>query len=260
MPKVALLPRATALILGTLRFGLATGGSMMSDDAIHGLGRRQFLRAAVVGAVVNMAGQPRLRLGSAHRPPSRTGLSPDAALDELLAGNRRFAANHLTSIESNLAMLREKTVEKQTPFAGVLACADSRVPVELIFDQSIGQIFTARLAGNMVTPEITASLEYGTAVLGIRTILVLGHSHCGALHAAMKTDTVPGQISALYPHLRAAVKASAGDVEKAIAINAKLQADLLQSSSTVIGQALAAGTLKVAAGVYDLASGKVTLL
>lgn len=232
----------------------------MSKDAIHGLGRRQFLRAAVAGAVVNMAAQPRLRLPSVRRPVPRTALTPDSALEELLAGNRRFAANHLTSIEANLTVLRERTVDRQTPFAGVLACADSRVPVELIFDQSIGQIFTARLAGNMVTPEITASLEYGTAVLGIRTILVLGHSNCGALHAAMKTDTVPGQISALYPHLRAAVKASAGDVEKAIAINATLQADLLRSSSTVIGQALAAGTLKVAAGVYDLASGRVTVL
>jgi hypothetical protein len=82
---------------------------------------------------------------------TRPALPPDAALEELLAGNRRFAANRLTSIEHDLAILKEHTVDKQEPFAAVLACADSRVPVELIFDQSIGHIFVTRIAGNIVT-------------------------------------------------------------------------------------------------------------
>jgi carbonic anhydrase len=157
-------------------------------------------------------------------------------------------------------VLRKRTAEKQEPFAGVLACADSRVPVELLFDQSIGQIFVARVAGNIVTPEITASLEYAVAELGIRALLVLGHSHCGAVKAAMKSESVPGQISALYSHIQPAVDQSKGDVEKAVAINARLQAELLRSSSTVIRQALASGTLRVAAGVYDLATGRVAVL
>jgi len=142
----------------------------------------------------------------------------------------------------------------------VLACADSRVPVELVFDQSIGQIFVARVAGNIVTPEITASLEYAVAELGIRALLVLGHSHCGAVKAAMKSESVPGQISTLYAHIRPAVDQSGGDVEEAVAINARLQAELLRGSSTVIREALAARTLKVAAGVYDLATGRVAVL
>jgi len=176
-----------------------------------------------------------------------------------MAGNERFAANKLTSIEHDLAMLKDRNVDKQEPFAAVLACADSRVPVELVFDQTIGQIFVTRVAGNMVTPEIIASLEYGVAVLGVEVLLVLGHSGCGAVKAAMKADSVPGQISALYPYLRPAVEQSGGDFNKAIAANAKIQAGLLRTSSPVIRDAIKAGKLRVESGVYDLATGKVSL-
>ena len=110
-----------------------------------------------------------------------------------------------------------------------------------------------------MTPEIIASLEYGVAVLGVKVVLVLGHSGCGAVKASLKADTVPGQISVLYPHLRPAVERSGGDFDKAIEANAKIQAELLRTSSTVIRDAAKAGSLKVAAGVYDLATGRVTL-
>jgi carbonic anhydrase len=190
---------------------------------------------------------------------AQTNLTPDAGLKELLAGNERFAANQLTSVEHDLELLKEHTADKQEPFAAVLACADSRVPVELIFDQTIGHIFVARIAGNMVTPEIIASLEYGVAVLGVRVLLVLGHTSCGALKAAMKTDAVPGQISVLYKHLRPAVEKSGGNLDQAIGLNAEHQAELLRTSSTVVKDALKGGKLKVESGVYDLASGKVSL-
>ena len=165
----------------------------------------------------------------------------------------------LASVEQDLKILKERTVEKQEPFAAVLACADSRVPVELVFDQTIGHLFVARVAGNMVTPEIAASLEYSVAVLGVKVLLVLGHTGCGALKAAMKSETVPGQISGLYKNLRPAVEKSGGDVAKAIEANAKIQADLLRTASTVIRDAVKANKLKVVSGVYDLASGKVHL-
>jgi carbonic anhydrase len=131
--------------------------------------------------------------------------------------------------------------------------------VELIFDQTIGHIFVTRVAGNFVTPEIIGSLEYGVAVLGVKALLVLGHSGCGAVKAALKADTVPGQISTLYPPLRQAVEQSDGNFEKAIETNAKIQAELLRTSSTVIRDAVRAGKVEVAAGVYDLATGKVGL-
>jgi len=96
-------------------------------------------------------------------------------------------------------------MEKPEPFAAILSCADSRVPVEVVFDQTIGQLFVTRVAGNMVTAEIMASLEYAVAVLGTHTILVMGHSRCGAVTAAIQAthhgQVVPGQISALFPHI-----------------------------------------------------------
>jgi len=222
-----------------------------------GMDRRKFLQRSVTGAVVGVTVTSGIWLASASN--AQATLTPEAAFQELLAGNQRFADNRLTSIEHDLKILKDHTVDKQEPFAAVLACADSRVPVELVFDQTIGHIFVTRVAGNMVTPEIIASLEYAVAVLQIRVLLVLGHRSCGAVKAAMKADNVPGQISSLYPHLRPAVEQSAGNLDKAIEGNARLQAELLRTSSTVIRDASKAGTVKVAAGVYDLATGKVAL-
>jgi carbonic anhydrase len=221
--------------------------------------RRQFLHGVLSGAAAGVAAQAGIELAFPSGLRAQTNLTPDAALHELLAGNQRFAANQLTSIEHDLTVLKEHTVDKQEPFAAVLACADSRVPVELVFDQTIGHIFVTRVAGNIVTPEIVASLEYGVAVLGIRALLVLGHTGCGAVKAAMKADAVPGQISTLYQHLRPAVEQSEGKLDKAIEANARLQAELLRTSSTVIRDAFKAGKLKVEAGVYDLATGKISL-
>jgi carbonic anhydrase len=232
----------------------------MSGDARYtGFGRREFLGGALSAAAVGAATRVGADMISPEPAHAQSAMTPDEALRALLAGNERFAANKLTSIEHDLAMLKDRNVDKQEPFAAVLACADSRVPVELVFDQTIGQIFVTRVAGNMVTPEIIASLEYGVAVLGVEVLLVLGHSGCGAVKAAMKADSVPGQISALYPYLRPAVEQSGGDFNKAIAANAKIQAGLLRTSSPVIRDAIKAGKLRVESGVYDLATGKVSL-
>jgi carbonic anhydrase len=222
--------------------------------------RRQFLRSTAAGAAAIAAGGSMAGLAQPAGAIAQSNLNPDAALNELMAGNERFAGNRLVSIEHDLTVLKEHTVDKQEPFAAVLACADSRVPVELVFDQTIGHLFVTRVAGNIVTPEIIGSLEYGVAVLGVKVLLVLGHASCGAVKAAMKADAVPGQISSLYPHLRRAVEESGGSVDQAIAKNARIQAELLRTSSPVIRDGVSAGKLKVVAGVYDLASGKVTLV
>lgn len=223
-------------------------------------GRRQFLQAVLSSAIAGVAAPTGIELALPRKLNAQSNLSPDAALQELVAGNQRFAANQLTSISHDLLVLKERTVEKQEPFAAVLSCADSRVPVELIFDQTIGQIFVTRVAGNIVTPEIIASLEYGVAVLGTEVLLVLGHVGCGAVKAAMKSDTVPGQISTLYLGLRHAVEKSDGNFDRAIEINAKIQAELLRTSSTVIRDAIKAGKLRVDSAVYNLATGKVSLV
>ena len=222
--------------------------------------RRQMLGSMLAGAGAGFTGATVLDFALPGSLQAQTSLSPDAALRELIAGNERSAANQLISITHDLEVLRNHTADKQEPFAAVLACADSRLPVELIFDQTIGRIFVTRVAGNLVTPEIIASLEYAVAVLGVKAVLVLGHANCGAVKAAIKTDPVPGQISALYPPLRRAVEQSHGDLARAIAVNAGVQADLLRTSSTVIREAVEAAKVSVASGVYDLASGKVSLL
>jgi carbonic anhydrase len=213
------------------------------------------IAGATIGAARPLSGW----LAPFRGGPTPPKLAPDEAIKELVAGNQRFAANRLTSCGLDLAALRERTVETQEPFAAVLACADSRVPVEFVFDQSIGRLFVTRVAGNFASPEIIASLEYAVAVLGISAIVVLGHRNCGAVKAAIKGETVPGQISSLYAYLRPAVEQAAGNLNTAIDANARVQADVLRSSSTVIREAASKGTIKGIAGVYDLATGKVAL-
>jgi carbonic anhydrase len=186
-------------------------------------------------------------------------MSSDAAIQELMTGNERYMAGKITSFPEDIKILKEKTVEKQEPFAAVLSCADSRVPVEILFDQSIGHLFVTRDAGNVVTPEIIASLEYGVAVLGVKAILVMGHSNCGAISAAVAAKDVPGQISVLYQHLMPGIVGAKGDVPLAVKMNAAYQARILSTSSTVIAKAIKDNKLKVVSGSYDLGSGKVTL-
>src|ERR1700693_5179751 len=187
---------------------------------------------------------------------------PDAALDELIAANRRFTSGRTSSHRRDLAVLQQM-MEKQEPFAAVLSCADSRVPVEVVFDQTIGQLFVTRVAGNMVTAEIMASLEYAVAVLGTHTILVMGHSRCGAVTAALQAkyqgQVVPGQITALFPHIEPAVKQAGPDLEPTVRANALLQAARLRESP-LLAPMIDGGKLMIAAGFFDPRSGAVTLL
>ena len=145
--------------------------------------RRNFLRgsaAAVAGVVTaGLAAETAHSFLSPHSVLAQSMLMPDAALKELMDGNGRFVSGKTTAHEHDLTILKQHLEEKQEPYAAVLSCADSRVPVEIVFDQTIGHLFVTRVAGNIITPEIIGSLEYGVAVLGTKVILVLGHSNCG---------------------------------------------------------------------------------
>jgi carbonic anhydrase len=221
--------------------------------------RRSFLK---MGAAATAAGllTSGLELSTPLPARAQSTLTPDAALVELMDGNKRFTSGKLTAHEHDLAILKQHTEEKQEPFAAVLSCADSRVPVELVFDQSIGHIFVTRVAGNIITPEIIGSLEYGAAVLGTKVILVMGHANCGAVSAAIKGKGVPGQISSLFPHIQPAVDQAGTNLEAATKANAKIQATLLSESSTVISGMVKEVKVKVVAGYYDLGTGAVTLV
>jgi carbonic anhydrase len=115
------------------------------------------------------------------------------------------------------------------------------------------------VAGNIVTPEIMASLEYAVAALGVKALLVIGHTNCGAVAAAVAAKDVPGQISVLYQHLMPGIREAKGDVPLAVKLNAAYQADVLRESSIVIAKAIKSDGLKVTSGTYDLGSGRVIL-
>ncbi len=220
--------------------------------------RRDFLRAGVAGA--GMIAGVGLNFVEPQRAMAESPDSPEQALHMLMEGNRHFVSADLTNYNHDLKNLRRELAGKQEPFAGILSCADSRGPIAMLFDQTIGQLFVCRVAGNMITSEIIASLEYGVAVLGIKAILVLGHSDCGAIKAAIAHTNAPGQISSLYPHLQPAVDKAGPDAKAVTKANAQIQAKLLSESSTVVSAAIKENKLKVVAGYYDIGSGAVTIL
>ena len=232
---------------------------MPSNSELAPFTRRDVLRMAVAGGVTLGLGVAS-NMGTPRRAQAQSPLTPDDALKSLMDGNARFAAGRLTSFQEDLTLLAQKTAEKQEPFAAVLSCADSRVPVEILFDQTIGHVFVVRVAGNVATPEIIASLEYGAAVLGTRVLMVLGHSACGAVTAAIAGKAVPGQISTLYAPLRPAVDQAGPNADSAIRANARIQASILKNASPVIAGLVAERKLKVVAAHYDIAKGVVSLL
>lgn len=221
--------------------------------------RRGFLATAVAGTASAFAGSATLVAWPTPAMAQSTK-TPDEALKALMDGNARFVGGKLASLDEDLAMLKAKTVGKQEPFAAVLSCADSRVPVEFVFDQSIGKLFVVRVAGNVASPEIIASLEYGVAVLGTKAIVVLGHGNCGAVKATIDAKSVPGQISVLYAPIRPAVVQAGPNLDAAIDANARYQADLLGKASPLLAEAIQSKALKIVAARYDLASGSVTML
>jgi len=217
--------------------------------------RRRFLQATSFS--FGAASLPALATAQTAPPPNARDQTPAEVLDLLTEGNRRFVAGNITAPNRNLARLQE-VAARQTPMAAFLGCADSRVPIEIVFDQGFGDLFVTRIAGNVANPEIIASLEFGTAVLGAKVLYVLGHTSCGAVAAASRGEEVPGQISSLFFHMRPAVRAARGDLPLAIRENVRNQAMLVAEASPVIARLIRTGRVRVAGGVYDLATGRVT--
>ena len=186
-------------------------------------------------------------------------LTPDTALAKLLAGNQRFASQ--TAKQPNQGVFRLQEVAKgQKPFAAILGCADSRVPVEILFDRGLGDLFTIRVAGNVATPEEIGSLEYA-ALLGTQIILVLGHERCGAVTAALANQPVPGQIGSILEQIQPAILATKGrsgdPLKNAIIANVNNQITTL-NSSPVLAKLIEADKLKIVGGYYDLDTGLVS--
>lgn len=214
--------------------------------------RRDVLRLAMIGvAAIARPPAASAESGDDDFPPNA-----DAAIAQLFEANRRFASGDMLQPRRELERLR-KLSKEQKPYAAVLSCADSRVPIEIVFDEGFGDLFVVRVAGNIATPVEIASLEYATAVLGVKAILVLGHGNCGAVKAALAGGAVPGQISTLYQYIVPGIDRAKADLANAVRDNARFQANKIKDSSPVIATAIKDGQVRLAAGVFDLKSGKV---
>ncbi|MGH7788959.1 MAG: carbonic anhydrase, partial [Candidatus Binatia bacterium] len=171
-------------------------------------------------------------------------------------GNRRFATETTVAPQRDLARLRA-VADTQTPFAAVLACADSRVPVEILYDQGFGDLFVVRVAGNIASAVEIASLEFGCEVLGARSVTVLGHSNCGAVKAALAGGEVPGQISTLYQHIAPALERKKMDLAAAAIANVRYQMRRLRKGSPLLARLVRENRLMITGGVFDFDTGRV---
>lgn len=227
--------------------------------------RREMLRLSLGGLLL---GPLSLRALAA---PTSPAVSPDKALEMLKEGNRRYVEGLKTGGSGRNAQRRDQVAESQSPYAIILGCADSRVAPEVLFDAGIGDLFVVRVAGNIVSPAnygIMGSLEFGVKVLGAGLIVVLGHSACGAVDAAIKTidgnDELPGSVEGIVDAIRPAARNSKGSSGDALAnatvANVKMGMQRLPKTSEILKSAIDQGRLKVAGGVYDLRSGEVTFV
>ncbi|HEY5340591.1 MAG TPA: carbonic anhydrase [Candidatus Aquilonibacter sp.] len=198
-------------------------------------------------------------------------MTPDQAVSRLMAGNAKFVAGSLEATRA-LAERRADVADEQRPFAMVLCCADSRVPPEHIFDQSVGDLFVCRVAGNILEPGGLGSFEYAVANIGSPAVLiVLGHQRCGAVTDAIKLvkshQRAPGSIQTIVAAIEPAITATAQGAmseseytEAVVRSNAKLVARETVARSAILEKAVAAQHLKVVAARYAIDSGHVTLL
>jgi len=192
--------------------------------------------------------------GADHPAPS---VDADAALAKLKEGNARFSSSKVSQGKPTAAK-RAETAQAQHPFAIVLGCADSRTAPEIVFDQNIGDLFVVRTAGNLVDEHALGSIEYAVDHLGARLIVVLGHTRCGAVTAALASDTAPGHVQSLVRDIQPAVKAAKGKdgnvTDLTAAENARLMAAKIRNEAS-LGEF--AKEVRIISGVYDLDTGKV---
>jgi carbonic anhydrase len=228
--------------------------------------RRRFLRRSLTLAGVSFAWSAFRSNSLARQAETGQPASPDEALAELLAGNKRYVTGQ--NIHHDFGPERAALAQSQRPFAIILGCADSRVAPELAFDQTRGRLFVVRLAGNFVDDNGLASIEYGTSVLGASLIMVLGHNECGALKAAVdvvtKNAQLPGHLPKLIAHLKAPVEKAQSKtgslVDNAIRENVLLNVETLRNSEPVLADLVKQNRLRVVGGLYDLATGRVEVL
>jgi carbonic anhydrase len=203
-----------------------------------------------------------------YRTPPTSPVEPDEALERLREGNRRFVRGE----GSALGKWRPGLASGQWPFAVILGCADSRAPAEYVFDQGLGDLFVIRVAGNIVAPSLVGSVEFAADQFDTRLVVVMGHTHCGAVTATVRSlthDDGPGPrnvssiVDLIAPHLEGLLREPMDEearMQAAVRVNAQASAIELARSSDLLRRLVDERRVKIVAAVYDLATGLVTFL
>lgn len=228
--------------------------------------RRWFVKTSVLACAAgatHAGGEQKASQPEAER-------DPDSVLAELLEGNRRFVKGELAHPRRTPADFA-RLAEGQAPRAVIVGCADARVAPELIFDQGVGDLFVVRVAGNVISgagASVKGSIEYSIAELGVRLVVVLGHSQCGAVKAAIKhidaNDALPGSIGDLVNTIKPAVTAAKGkpgdQLSNVIKSNVERGVERLKGLKPIIADPVKSGRVKVLGAIYDLRTGRVALM
>ncbi len=218
---------------------------------------------AGIGLAPLAAGQEHVASPSVQTKASQAAMTPAKALELLKEGNTRFAEGK--SIHRNLRAMVVATAAGQYPFGAVVSCMDSRAPVELIFDQAIGDVFSLRVAGNVVDTNFLGSLEYAAKVAGSKLIVVLGHSHCGAVKGAIDGVKM-GDLTELLAEIEPAILATgpnkgskdAAYVARVAEANVRVAMKEIRDKSPILRDMIASGAVGLVGGMYDVETGRVT--
>jgi carbonic anhydrase len=201
-----------------------------------------------------------------HTKETQMGLTPELALDILKEGNERFVNN--LKANRNLLQQVNETSDGQFPFAAILSCIDSRTSAELIFDQGLGDIFSIRIAGNILNEDILGSMEFATKIVGAKIIVVLGHTRCGAIVGACNHVEM-GNITTLLNKIQPAIfnekttkenrnGSNESFVNNVTHLNIQLTIERIRRESPIISELESEGKIKIIGGIYEVESGKVS--
>ena len=235
---------------------------MINPKKTGKMSRRNAIKMASAGTLMASITGVLLKTEAANAETT-SNITPDAALQKLMDGNRRYIDQKRTFPDQSRSRIIE-VAKGQNPFATILGCSDSRVAPEILFDQGLGDLFDIRVAGNFIDNVVLGNMEYAVLELGVPLLVVLGHERCGAVKAALDGKPVPGHIGSLVRAIKPAVYATIGQPgdawDNAVRANVKMSVNNLKARSPILAKAIKAGTLKVVGGRYDLDTGTVEII
>lgn len=220
----------------------------------------------VIAGLLTTIGAVHADSGTTMTKNSQAAITPEKAIEKLKQGNERFTTGN--TLKRDMLAQVNQTSKGQFPFAAVVSCLDSRIPPAIVFDQGIGDLFVARVAGNFVNDDILGSLEFATKLAGAKLIVVMGHTECGAIKGACDGAQL-GLLTATLANINPAVEAVKGDynprssentkfVHAVTEMNVELTMQKLREKSVVLREMLDKGEIAMIGAMYDVSTGQVT--